>query len=170
MIFNNILSKTKSFNKENNIFHKGFEIGIILKGISGVFEIIGGIALIFLNPNRLNKLIIILTQDELSEEPKDAIANFIVKLGSHFSLSSQQFGIFYLLSHGIIKIILVILLWKRKTWAYPLTIIFLIMFISYQIYKCFLSYSIVLVVLTIFDIAMIILTLIEYKNIKNGIK
>lgn len=157
-------------NKRNNIFHKSFEIGILLKGIDSVFEIIGGILLIFLNPYRLNKIIVLLTQDELSEDPKDVIANFIITFGSHFSLSSQYFGIFYLISHGIIKLILVIMLKKRKIWAYPLTIVSLLLFIIYQIYRCVISYSTGLIVLTIFDIVMIILTLIEYKSIKNNIK
>lgn len=156
-------------NKESNVLHKSFEIGILLKGIDSVLEIIGGILLIFLNPNRLNKIIVLLTQNELSEDPKDVIANFVIRLGSNFSLSSQYFGVLYLISHGLIKLILVIMLKKRIIWAYPLTIVSLLLFIFYQIYKCMISYSTVLMVLTIFDIVMIILTLIEYKRIKRNI-
>lgn len=156
------------FNKKNNIFHKSFEIGILVKGIDSVLEMIGGILLIFLNPNRLNKLVTLLTQHELSEDPKDVVANFIIKLSSHFSLSGQYFGIFYLMSHGIIKLILVVMLWKRKIWAYPLTVVSLILFILYQIYRCTIMYSTGLVLLTVFDIVMIILTLIEYKSIKDN--
>lgn len=156
------------FNKKNSIFHKSFKIGILVKGIDSVFEMIGGILLIFLNPNRLNKLVTLLTQHELSEDPKDAVANFIIRLSSHFSLSGQYFGIFYLMSHGIIKLILVVMLWKRKIWAYPLTVVSLILFILYQIYRCTIMYSTGLVLLTVFDIVMIILTLIEYKSIKDN--
>lgn len=155
------------FNKKNSIFHKSFKIGILVKGIDSVLEMVGGILLIFLNPNRLNKLVTLLTQHELSEDPKDVVANFIIKLSSHFSLSGQYFGIFYLMSHGIIKLILVIMLWKRKIWAYPLTVVSLILFILYQIYRCTIMYSTGLVLLTVFDIVMIILTLIEYKSIKD---
>ncbi|SMC21524.1 Uncharacterized membrane protein [Clostridium acidisoli DSM 12555] len=158
------------FNKKNSIFHKSFKIGILVKGIDSVLEMIGGILLIFLNPNRLNKLVTLLTQHELSEDPKDVVANFIIKLSSHFSLSGQYFGIFYLMSHGIIKLILVVMLWKRKIWAYPLTVVSLILFILYQIYRCTIMYSTGLVLLTIFDIVMIILTLIEYKSIKDNNK
>lgn len=156
------------FNKKNSIFHKSFKIGILVKGIDSVLEMIGGILLIFLNPNRLNKLVTLLTQHELSEDPKDVVANFIIRLSSHFSLSGQYFGIFYLMSHGIIKLILVVMLWKRKIWAYPLTVVSLILFILYQIYRCTIRYSTGLVLLTVFDIVMIILTLIEYKSIKDN--
>lgn len=155
----------KNYAEKKNIAHKSFEIGILIKGIDGVLEIIGGALLIFLNPSRLSKITVLLTQGELSEDPKDVVANFIVKFSRTFTISSQYFGVFYLISHGIVKIILVLLLWKKKSWAYPLAIISLILFIIYQLYRYTINNSISMLLLTIFDIIMIILTLIEYKNI-----
>lgn len=150
-----------------DIFHKSFKIGILLKAIDGVLEIIGGILLIFLNSARLNKIIVLLTQHELSEDPRDIIANFIIKLSSKYTISTQYFGVFYLISHGTIKVILIILLWKRKIWAYPVTIISLTLFVVYQIYRYTIDHSIGLILLTILDVIVIILTFIEYKRIKN---
>jgi len=164
---NNGVLKLKRINAKNNVIHKSFEIGILLKGIDGVLEILGGIILIFLNPVRLNKLTVLLTQHQLWEDPKDIIISFMIKLSSNFSVSTQYFAIFYLISHGIIKFILVILLWKKKTWAYPLTIVSLILFIIYQIYRYTIHHSLWLITLTIFDIIMIFLTFIEYKRMKN---
>ena len=161
--------KLKRFNRENNIIHKSFEVGILLKGIDGILEVIGGILLVFLNPIRLNKLIILLTQHELSEDPQDIISSFMIKLSSNFSVSTQYFGVFYLISHGIVKFILVILLWKKKIWAYPLTVVSLILFIIYQIYRYTIDHSMSLIILTIFDIIMIILTFVEYKRMKSSI-
>ncbi|MFL0197474.1 DUF2127 domain-containing protein [Clostridium sp. WILCCON 0269] len=166
--FNNTLLRMNIFSKENNVFHKSFKIGILLKGIDGVLEIIGGILLVFLNPSRLNKLVALLTQHELLEDPKDFAANFAIRLGLNFSVSSQHFGIFYLISHGIIKLFFVTMLWKRKIWAYPLTIVSLLLFILYQIYHYMISHSAWLMVLTIFDIIMIMLILIEYKFRRNN--
>ncbi|HEY5563393.1 MAG TPA: DUF2127 domain-containing protein [Clostridiaceae bacterium] len=172
MIFQNSLENTviklKAFNTKNNIVHKSFEIGILLKAIDGILEIIGGFILMFLNPTTLNRLIFLLTQHELSEDPQDIIASFMVKLGSTFSVSTQYFGVFYLISHGIIKFILVVLLWKRKVWAYPLTIVSLILFIVYQIYRYTIDHSMFLIILTIFDVIMILLTFLEYKRMKNS--
>lgn len=154
----------KLHNKDK-LLHKSFEIALFIKGVDGLLEIIGGILMIFLNPVRLNRFTLILTQHELSEDPRDVIANYMRKAASGFSISTQYFSIFYLMSHGIIKLVLVILLWKRKMWAYPLTIVSLILFIIYQVYRCMISYSTGLVMLTIFDILMIILTIIEYKRV-----
>lgn len=163
-----IISSLKNNNVNSSILHKGFEVGILLKAIDGVLEIIGGILLIFLNPSRLNKLVAWLTQRELSEDPRDVVANFLLRLSSKFTVSVEYFGVFYLVSHGIVKLVLIIFLWKRKPWAYPLTIVSLILFIIYQIYRYTLQPSSGLVILTIFDIVMIILTFIEYKRIKNA--
>lgn len=161
------MSKSKRINADSSIFHKSFEIGILLKAIDGVLEIVGGILLLFLNPNRLSNLVAFLTQHELSEDPRDVIANFMIKLSLKFTVSTQYFGVFYLISHGIIKLVLIIFLWKRKTWAYPLTIVSLFLFIMYQIYRYTLYPSVGLVILTLFDVIMIILTFIEYKRIKS---
>lgn len=164
-----IISNSKKFNVNNSIFHKGFEFGILIKAIDSILEIIGGILLIFLNPSRLNNLIVWLTQHELSEDPRDVIANFIIRLSSKFTINTQYFGVFYLISHGIVKLILIIFLWKGKVWAYPVTIASLIVFIIYQIYRYMLNPSMGLVILTIFDVIMIILTFIEYRRIKNTV-
>jgi len=161
------MTKLKKVESKNNLIHKSFQIGILVKGIDGVLEIIGGFLLMFVNPVRLNKLITLLTQHELSEDPRDMIAKFIIKFSSNFSISSQYFGAFYLISHGIIKFILVILLWRKKIWAYPLTIVSLILFIIYQMYRYTVDHSVVLLMLTIFDIIMILLTFVEYKSMKS---
>lgn len=157
--------KRKIINSNGNALHKSFKIAILIKAIDGGLEMIGGILLLFLNPARLSNLVVLLTQHELSEDPGDVIANFMIKLSSKFTVSTEYFGAFYLISHGIIKIILIMLLWRGKLWAYPLTIISLILFIIYQIYRYILNPSTGLVILTIFDIIMIILTFIEYKRI-----
>lgn len=151
-----------------SLLHKSFEAGILLKAIDGVLEIIGGILLIFLNPVRLHRIIALLTRHELSQDARDIVANFLKDFGSKFTVSTQHFGEFYLISHGAIKMILVILLWKRKVWAYPIAIISLAFFIVYQIYMYTIRHSFGLILLTILDIIVIVLTLIEYKKIKNN--
>ena len=157
----------KKYSTKCNWIYKGFEIGILLKCIDGILEIIGGILLVFLDPVTLNKLIVLLTQHELSEDPQDMIVSLMINFSSTFSVSTQYFGVYYLISHGLVKSILVILLWKREIWAYPLTIVSLTVFIVYQIYRYSINGSMWLIILTIFDILMIILTFVEYKRMKN---
>lgn len=155
--------------KQKDLVHVSFEIGLLLKGINGLIEVIGGVFLLFLNSNRLNWLTHFLTRHELLEDPKDRVANFLITLSNGFSISTQHFAVFYLMSHGVIKCILVLLLWRKKLWAYPLTIISLILFIAYQIYRYTLTQSVFLMLLTIFDAVMIVLTYFEYKRIKSAL-
>ena len=152
---------------KKDIAHISFEVGLIIKGIDGILEIVGGFLLLYLNPNRMGQLIAVLTQHELSEDPKDLVANALIHFGHSFSISTQVFGVFYLISHGVIKCILITLLWRKKLWAYPLTIVSLILFIAYQIYRYSVHPSVFLMLLTAFDIIMIILTFMEFKRMKN---
>lgn len=155
------LDKTKAF------IHKTFEVGIFLKGTDGFLEIIGGILLFFVNPALINKIVITLTQHELSEDPKDLIANYLINVSQQLSVSFLIFAGYYLLIHGVIKIFLIIFLWKQKLLAYPLAMIFFTIFIIYQIYRYTYEHSSWLVVLTIFDIFVVVLTWLEYRRLKN---
>lgn len=153
-----------------NYAHIGFEIGLLIKGIGSLFEMLSGFLLFYFNPKRLSVFIVFVTRGELSEDPKDLIANALIRFSHSFSISAQIFGVIYLVSHGVIKGLLVLLLWRKKLWAYPLTIVSLIFFIGYQIYRFTLQSSTSLLVLTIFDMLMIILTFIEYRRVKSAKK
>ena len=158
------ITKIKS---SKNITHISFEIMLLFKGIFALFEILSGIAMVFLSPARMDSLIAFITKEELFEDPKDLLMNYIVVFGQHFSISAQYFAVFYLLSHGIIKLIVILLLWRKKLWAYPLSIAVFIGFIAYQMYHYAYSRSIMLLILTVLDIVLIGLTVLEYRNMKS---
>jgi len=158
--------QSKKSIKSKDIFHMGFEIGLILKGINGLLEIVGGLLLLFLNPNRMDRLIVFMTQNELSKDPNDMVANTLISLGHSFSINPNYFGIYYLMTHGLIKCILIFLLWQKKIWAYSLAMIVLAIFITYQLYRYTMSPSAFLIALSVFDSIMIVLIFIEYRKIK----
>lgn len=70
----------------------------------------------------------------------------------------------YLLSHGAVKVVLVIALLMNKLWAYPLMITVLATFIVYQVYRFSYSHSVSMILLTVFDVVVISLTWIEYQQ------
>ena len=152
--------------KANTVLDRTFEVGIILKGLDGVLELIGGLLLLLVSPETINRLAVWLTQGELSQDPHDFIATRILHTAHHLTGSSILFGSLYLLSHGIAKIVLVTALLKNKLWAYPWLIVFLLIFIVYQLYRIILDHSISLTALTIFDIFIVWLTLREWKQQK----
>jgi uncharacterized membrane protein len=77
-----------------------------------------------------------------------------------------MFASLYLLSHGLVKAVLVICLWMNKLWAYPLTIAVFAAFVIYQIYRFTHTHSVALVILTLFDLLLIFLTWKEYQDQK----
>ncbi len=143
-----------------------FRLGIFLKGIHAVIEIVGGLLLLVIPLRAFAHLAIWLTQAELLEEPQDLVANYVLHLGTQLSSSSKTFGGAYLLSHGLVKIVLVVALLKNKLWAYPWSLLVLSIFIVYQMYRFTFTHSVALILLTIFDLVVIWLIWREYQIVK----
>ena len=142
-----------------------FKIGLVLKGLDGILEVAGGILLLFLSPQAIQHLVRVLTAHELSEDPHDLIARYLLHTTSHLSHGTTLFGAIYLLSHGIAKIVLVALVLKDKLWAYPWLIGLLLAFIAYQLYRITaVHFSIGLTLLTVFDAFLVWLTWREYRS------
>lgn len=147
--------------------HEAFEIGIFLKGIHAVIEIAGGVFAFFVTKSYITTLALTLTQGELKENPSDVLANYILSTSNNFSTGTQHFVSFYLLTHGMIKLFLIINLFRKKMWAYPVSIAIFSMFIIYQLYRYSFTHSVWLLLFTFFDTVIIWLTFHEYKKRKN---
>jgi uncharacterized membrane protein len=147
-----------------SLLDRSFEISVALKGIDGVLELIAGIALLFISKDLINRLAFALTRDELAHDPHDFVATHVLKTAHGLSGSATKFGAVYLLSHGIVKVILVSAVLMNKLWAYPWMIAFLVLFIAYQMYRFFGRHSIGLLALSIFDAFVAWLTYLEYRK------
>jgi uncharacterized membrane protein len=78
-----------------------------------------------------------------------------------------MFVLFYLLSHGILKLLVVVALLKRQIWAYPIAMLVFALFIVYQLSEYFKAPSIYIIILTVLDVVVIALTYIEYRALIN---
>ncbi|MCZ9882265.1 DUF2127 domain-containing protein [Arthrobacter sp. B2a2-09] len=145
------------------LLDRTFRVSLILKGLDGVLELIGGILLLVVTPRQIGDLVRFLTQHELAEDPHDFLANSLLHLSSNLSVSASLFGAIYLLLHGLVKIVLVWAVLKDKLWAYPWMIAFLLVFIIYQGYRIAVAFSWGLVLLTAFDIFIVWITSREYR-------
>ena len=152
-------------NKEKRI-GQFFRLSVFLKGVHAVVEIVGGALLLVITPNMIVQLVIHLTQDELLQDPHDFIANYLLQASAGLSVSTTLFAALYLLSHGLIKIILVVGLLKNKLWAYPWSLVVLGFFILYQGYRFTDTHSLGLVFLTLFDLVVVWLIWQEYRIVR----
>ena len=144
---------------------KTFKIGLVLKGLDGILEVVGGLLLLFLSPQAIEHVVRALTAHELSEDPHDLIARYLLHTAGHLSHGTTLFGAIYLLSHGIAKIVLVALVLRDKLWAYPWLIGLLLAFIVYQLYRItVVHFSAGLAALTVFDAFLVWLTWREYRS------
>lgn len=149
--------------REHTVLDRTFLIGLILKGLDGAIELIGGIALLLITPAQINAIVHALTRHELSEDPHDLIANWLINYTGTLDVATTTFGAIYLLVHGIVKVFLVVAVLRDKLWAYPWLIAFLIAFIGYQGFELFVQFSWGLLLLTAFDIFIVVLTTREYR-------
>jgi uncharacterized membrane protein len=137
----------------------------VLKGLDGVLEMIGGLLLFVLRPDRIAAVTRFLTQHELEEDPNDFVANHLLTAAHGLTHGSATlFGALYLLSHGLVKLVLVAAVLRDRLWAYPWMIAFLGIFIAYQTYRLVVAFSVGLLLLTLFDIVIVWLTVREYRR------
>jgi uncharacterized membrane protein len=153
-----------SWFRPRDLLDQTFQVGIILKGLDGVLEVIGGLLLLVVSPTTIDRVVTNLTQHELSEDPHDLVATHLLRTAHGLTGSAVLFGAVYLLAHGVVKVILVAALLKNQLWAYPWTIAFLGAFIVYQLYRLRLRPSVGLMALTIFDAVIVWLTYREYRK------
>ena len=140
-----------------------FYTSLWLKGLHAVFEIIGGVALLLTSPAFIMRVVAMVTQDEIAQDPNDFIANTLLNAAQQISVSSERFAALYLLSHGVVKVFLVAGLLRSRSWSYPAALAVFGAFIAYQVYRFTLTHSIGLVALTVFDLVVMWLIWREYR-------
>jgi uncharacterized membrane protein len=144
---------------------KAFRTALYLKGVDGLLETLGGILLLLIKPEQINHLARWLTQGELSQDPHDFIARHILKTAHDLTGASLVFGAIYLLSHGLVKIVLVFEVLREHLWAYLGLITVTALFVVYQTYRMTVKFSVSLLLLTLFDLLIIYLTQKEYRQV-----
>lgn len=142
---------------------KAFGISLVLKGLDGLLELVGGILFLLVPPDRIGSLVALLTQHELIEDPQDLVANALRDAAGSLTMSASIFAAIYLLLHGLVKVALVGAVLRDKLWAFPWMIAFLLVFIVYQGYQIAAAFSWGMVLLTVFDIFIVVLTWHEYR-------
>jgi uncharacterized membrane protein len=146
--------------------HQIFAVSVSLKGLHALFEIVAGIALYLTSTETIVGWISSWSNREIAEERHDWIATHLLRFAQTFSVAQHDFYALYLLSHGIVKIVLVYGLLKEKLWAYPASFVVFGAFILYQLYRYSFTHDFGLIVLSIFDLFVIALAVHEYRLLR----
>jgi uncharacterized membrane protein len=151
---------------KEDLTDKAFHVSLLLKGLDGILECIGGIFLLLIKPEQINQWAKSLTEGELSRDSHDFIANHILNTAHELTGASLLFGALYLLSHGVVKVVLVVEVLRNHLWAYIALIGVTVLFVIYQVYRIADEFSLGLFLLTLFDLVIIYLTQKEYRRHK----
>ena len=146
----------------HRLLDRTFFISLILKGLDGVLELVGGVLLLLVSPEKINSITRLLTQREINEDPHDLVDTHLRILTANLDVNAAIFAAVYLLLHGLVKVVLVWAVLKGHIRAYPWMIAFLIAFILYQGYEMIAHFSIGLAFLSAFDLFITYLTWREY--------
>ncbi len=146
---------------------QAFEIGLFFKALDGLIEVIGGLFFLLLNPHWVARYVHALTDPELAENPHAFIPVHLSHWASSFTKGSAVFAGLYLLSHGVVKLVLVVEILRNHLWAYLGLLFVTGGFIIYQLYHIVaVKATTSFMLLTIFDIAIVYLTWREYGRQK----
>jgi uncharacterized membrane protein len=147
------------------ILHRLFELGILIKGVDGGLELVGGLLLVFLSSAAINRVVLFFVEGELKEDPTDLVANLLL----HTTRSAIQVRVpasAFLIVHGIVKLALVGGLASNRLWSYPAAILVFAGFTLYQLYQLSQQYSLFLEAVTILDVIVVLLVIVEYRYMK----
>lgn len=144
------------------ILHWLFDASLVIKGLLCSAETLAGIGLLFAPNALIARLLYWLTHFKIAEKPGDSLAAWTQRAVEQFPIGTQDFYGWYLLAHGGLKLTLVVMLWARIKWAYPVGMAVLGCFVAYQLAEFIHTGSPFLLLLAVFDLFMIGLIWQEY--------
>lgn len=146
--------------------HWLFEASLIIKGSFAASETLSGLGLLLTPHTMLLSLWAWLTNHQLAQDPNGDMALWFRHLADTFPVHLQHFYAIYLLAHGALKFLMVIMLARRILWAYPAAMVVLAGFVIYQSTEFVTQGSLALLALACLDALMIVLVYREWGMLK----
>jgi uncharacterized membrane protein len=132
--------------------HQIFQISVALKGLHGVVEIAGGLALALFSTDAILRLLYRFHHHQV--------------VTRHFNNGEHHYYTFFFLSHGALNLALAIGLLLEMLWAFPVAIAVLVLFIALQMFRLTHVHDPGLVIFSILDVIVIALAVHEYRLLR----
>jgi len=143
--------------------HRVFLIGLVLKGLNALLELVAGTMLLVVPLEVLRGWTAAWVGWLTSFAPPQwtpRLAAFVASMEP----GAVAFVAWYFLSHGVLKAFVIGCLVKGKRWAYPLGIVVFVAFGVYQTWEYFRTGGVFYIVLDVLDLALIALTAMEWRH------
>lgn len=152
------------------IIHDAFLVSLTIKAINGVVETLGGLAVLLIGHQRVLNVVQSIAHRELVEDPDDHLATSMIQWATHFSSGAQEAVAAYLLAHGILKLFVVYNVMRGRRWAYPTAVTVFSGFAIYQAVLWIEHPGWTLAALTVFDVLIVVLTLLEWRVVHSPVE
>jgi len=149
-------------------FERIYKVGVAIKGIDGLVELIVGVLLVAA-PGVLHFFLRASVGEAAEHTGRTArfIAEYIARIDVSLAKGSTVFLTIFLISHGLVKIVLAYCLLKEILWIYPYALVVLIGFLVYQVYLAVLNPTIGTILFCVLDIIIIALVWDEWRRLKH---
>jgi uncharacterized membrane protein len=128
-------------------------------------ELASGSVLLVFSAERLRKLVDLVAGGLGSPWLRRHWASIFYRIGQGIAPDTKTFFTWFLLSHGAVKVFIIVCLLRGWIWAYPLGIAVFAAFIAYQVAQIAAAHhSALYVVLTALDCSVIYLTVNEWRH------
>ena len=140
-----------------------YRIGLWIKGLNGVLELLGGAAMLFVPARVFDHIVSVLSRHHLGHDTRDRFFALLGRGIQHLGGDDRTFVVFYLLSHGVVKVVIATLLLRDVRSAYPYGIALYGLLIVYEIYRFLMRPGVLISGVVVLDLAILTLILIQRK-------
>jgi uncharacterized membrane protein len=141
-------------------------VGVSIKGIDGIVELILGLALLLVPSLPHTALEAAASRASTGTIPfGQFISNYLENLDGTLAHWGTWLVIAYLTAHGVIKVLLVVCLLLRLHRVYPIAVVVLGAFLAYEIYLFCAKPGVTLGIFVVLDAVIIYLVIREYRQI-----
>lgn len=158
---------TTAAERREQRLHRFFEITLLLKAVFAAGEIVAAIGVYIIPLHVIADVVGAVTHAELAAHPHDLVAAHLADWARNLSVGTQHFVAFYLLSHGAVKLWVIIGLMRERLWYYPVALVVFTIFVIYQLHRYTVTHSVSLLVITVIDLVVIGLTWHEYRYLRS---
>lgn len=152
--------------KQRTLLDWVYDIGIAIKGVDGAVELVAGI-LLWVAPGLLHALLQLLLGEAQERHTQVArfVAENIARVDTDLTKSGLVVVILFLLLHGIVKLALVVALFRQWRLAYPWALAVLGAFLVYQVVVFVKHPTLAMAAFSLLDAVIIWLVYKEYAKL-----
>lgn len=144
-----------------------FRIGMVWRIFYGSVRLIVGIFFLRIVGTPLVDVFYQVMRREHLEDPTDLLIQVAGPALQHAPLTVTYFLAGYLIFWGVIDVVLSISLIKEKTWAFPISMYLIGIFVVYEFYRFLHTHSLILLGVIAVDVVLFYLIRREYRVLRS---